>query len=152
MNFIGKWKLEKIQNFDSENEEYVTPEEYMELPLPVYVDTDDEEEVKHEMKQRKMMVDAVMEIADDNIIYMLSPIPEGVTQEMIDKEVADGNVSIRDGMMVIETYSWEDRNGELFFDSGVNGEIAGEKIDSWVNPIDEDGKFRMVGTIYSKVE
>ena len=50
-------------------------------------------------------------------------------------------ITLLDGMMTDRPMAWEDRGGELWYDTGIEGEVFGEKADSWVKAIDEDGCF-----------
>ena len=46
--------------------------------------------------------------------------------------------------------AWEERNGELWYDTGIDGEVFGEKADTWVKAIDEDGYFIFATTRFVK--
>lgn len=41
--------------------------------------------------------------------------------------------------MADEPMSWELRDKELWLNTGIEGEIFGEKSDGWVKPIDKNG-------------
>ena len=150
MNYTGKWKLHSVMVFDDNNMPlFLTPEEYLNSPMP-YVDESDEEEVAHEMKERKKLIGMSIKICDDGNLYMLSPLPEGVSQEEIDKAVSAGVIKLVDGAIADEPKSWELRNGELWFDTGIEGEVYEEKADSWVAPIDEEGYFNFMNFRFIK--
>lgn len=150
MNYTGKWKLHSVMVFDDNNMPlFLTPEEYLNSPMP-YVDESDEEEVAHEMKERKKLIGMSIKIYDDGNLYMLSPLPEGVSQKEIDSAVSAGVIKLVDGAIADEPKSWELRNGELWFDTGIEGEVYDEEVSSWVKPIDENGFFNFMNFRFIK--
>lgn len=141
MNYIGIWKFHSVMTFDEDNMPiFLTPEEYLASPMP-YIDQSDEEEVAAELRERKKTIDTFIKICEDGKLYMLMPLPEGVSQEEIDKAVSAGVIKIMDGAIADEPMSWELRDGEFWFDTGIEGELYDEKVSSWVKPIDENGFF-----------
>ncbi len=150
MNYTGKWKLHSVMTFDDDNMPvYLSPEEYLDSPMP-YVDESDEEAVADEIKERRNIISMSIKICDDGKLYMLSPLPEGVSQEEVDKAVKAGVIKLVDGQIADEPKSWEMRDGELWFDTGIEGEVYGEKADSWVKPIDENGFFNFMNFRFIK--
>ena len=150
MTFTGKWKLHSVMIYD-ENEQpvYLTPSEYLDSPMP-YIDETDEEAVEDEMKERKKLIGMSIKICDDGNLYMLSPLPEGVSQKEIDSAVSAGVIKLVDGAIADEPKSWELRNGELWFDTGIEGEVYDEEVSSWVKPIDENGFFNFMNFRFIK--
>ena len=150
MNYVGKWKLHSVMIYD-ENEQpvYLTPSEYLDSPMP-YIDETDEEAVEDEMKERKKLIGMSIKICDDGNLYMLSPLPEGVSQKEIDSAVSAGVIKLVDGAIADEPKSWELRNGELWFDTGIEGEVYDEEVSSWVKPIDENGFFNFMNFRFIK--
>ena len=59
-------------------------------------------------------------------------------------------IILLDGMMADRPWVWEERGGELWYDTGIKGEVFGEKADSWVKAIDEDGYFTFATTRFVK--
>lgn len=150
MTYTGKWTLHSVMVFDDNDMPvYLTPEEYLASPMP-YIDETDEEAVADEMKERKKTIGTFIKICDDGKLYMLMPLPEGVSQEEIDKAVSAGVIKLVDGAMADEPMKWELRDGELWFDTGIEGDLYGEKFDSWVKPIDENGYFNFMNFRYIK--
>lgn len=150
MNYTGKWKLHSVMTFDDDNMPvYLSPEEYLDSPMP-YVDESDEEAVADEIKERRNIISMSIKICDDGKLYMLSPLPEGVSQEEVDKAVKAGVIKLVDGQIADEPKSWEMRDGELWFDTGIEGEVYGKKADSWVKPIDENGFFNFMNFRFIK--
>ena len=64
--------------------------------------------------------------------------------------VAAGEISLRNGMICQRPMRWEERDGKLWFDTGIEGEAFGEKVESWVCAIDEEGFFTFMTTRYVK--
>lgn len=150
MTYTGKWNFHSVMTFDEDDMPvYLTPEEYLGSPMP-YVDESDEEAVADEMKERRNIISMSIKICDDGKLYMLSPLPEGVSQEEVDKAVKAGVIKLVDGMIADEPKAWELRDGELWFDTGIEGEVYGEKADSWVKPIDENGFFNFMNFRFIK--
>ncbi len=150
MNYIGTWKLHSVISFDDDNMPvYLTPEEYLNSPMP-YVDTSDEDEVAAEMRERKKIIGTQLKICEDGKLYMMMPLPEGVSQEEVDKAVAAGIIKVMDGAIVDEPMSWELRGEEFWFDTGIEGEAFDEKVSSWVKPIDENGFFNFMNFRFIK--
>ncbi len=150
MNYTGKWKLHSVMVFDDDNMPlFLTPEEYLSSPMP-YIDESDEEAVADEMKERKKTIGMSIRICEDGKLYMLAPLPEGVTQVEIDKAVAAGIIKLVDGAMADEPKAWELRDGEFWFDTGIEGEVYDEKVSSWVKPIDENGFFNFMNFRFIK--
>lgn len=81
---------------------------------------------------------------------MLMPLPEEVSQEEVDAAVAAGEISLRNGILCSSVISWVERNGELWFDSGIEGEVFGEKADTWVKATLENGLFTYMTMRYVK--
>lgn len=151
MDHIGTWVFHSIaaMNDDESGFVYLSAEDYLKSPMP-YVDETDEEAVADEMKERKKMIGMQVKVCEDGKLYLLSPLPEGVSQEEVDKAVSAGVITLLDGMMADRPMAWEERDGELWYDTGIEGEVFGEKADSWVKAIDEDGYFTFATTRFAK--
>ena len=150
MDYTGKWKFHSVMVFDDDNMPlYLTPEEYLNSPMP-YVDESDEEAVADEMRERRRMIGTFIKICEDGKLYMLAALPEGVSQEEIDRAVSAGVIKLMDGAIADEPKMWELRDGELWFDTGIEGEVYEEKADSWVKPIDENGFFNFMNFRFIK--
>ena len=150
MSFTGKWKLHSVMTFDNDNMPvFLTPEEYLASPMP-YIDETDEEAVADELKERKKTIGMVIKICEDGSLYMLMPLPDGISQEEIDKAVSAKVIVLMDGAIADEPLKWELRDGEFWFDTGIEGEVYGEKVSSWVKPIDENGFFNFMNFRFIK--
>lgn len=143
MSYVGKWKFHSI-GVVNENDElvYMGGKEYIESPMP-YIDETDFEAVEDEIKERKQMVGGQLAICDDGKFYMLTPLPEGASQEEITEAVKAGHIKLYDGMMTQEAFEWEDRNGELW----VNLERC---EDGFVRIDEEDGSLLIMTIRYVK--
>lgn len=150
MDHIGTWAFHSIATMNDNDEMvYLSAEEYLKAPMP-YVDESDEEAVADELRERKKMIGMQVKICEDGKLYLLSPLPEGVSQEEVDKAVSAGMITLLDGMMTDRPMAWEVRDGELWYDTGIEGELFGEKADSWVKAMDEDGYFAFATTRFVK--
>lgn len=150
MNYTGKWKLHSVMTFDDDNMPvYLTPQEYLDSPMP-YVDETDEEEVVHEIQERRKMLGTFIKICEDGKLYMLIALPEDIPQEEVDKAVSAGIIKLVDGAMADDPMNWELRDGEFWFDTGIGGEVYEEKVNSWIKPIDENGFFNFMNFRFIK--
>ena len=150
MTYTGKWKLHSVMVFDDNNMPvYLTPEEYLSSPM-TYIDENDEEAVADELRERRKTIGMSIKICDDGRLYMLMPLPEGVSQEEIDKAVSAGVIKLVDGQIADEPKAWEMRDDEFWLDTGIEGEVYDEKASSWVKPIDENGFFNFMNFRFTK--
>ena len=124
-DFIGRWRVAEMLWFNDKKEdfEWLKIEDFMALPD---LDKDYAEAAK-----------TIMEF-DNSKIYMLAPIPEGVTQEEIDEALKSGELQMKDGMMYAECFDWKIENGKAYFDSQEEAEVLGEKLSPW-HEIEEVG-------------
>ena len=134
MSYVGRWVFHSIGAVN-ENDEmiYMNAEEYLASPM-LYIDETDEEDVADEMKERQQMIGGQIAVCEDGKLYMLMPLPEGVSQAEVDAAVAAGHIKLYDGMMTDEPKAWEERSGELWLEVGM-----GMSDDGWVQL--SDGEF-----------
>lgn len=144
MKYIGLWSFHSIGTVNDDSAMvYLNGEEYLNSPMP-YVDTEDPDAVADEMKERKQMIGSRIEICEDGKLYMLMPIPEGVSQEEVDAAVSAGVINLRNGMLTDSPVNWEERDGELWAELGM-GEDSFDKI--------SEGDFvMMMTTRYTKIQ
>lgn len=151
MDYIGNWVFDSIGMPDDEKGfVYLSGDEYLASPM-LYIDETDEEAVQDEMNERKKTIGMQVKVCEDGKLYLLMPLPEGISREEVDKAVSAGVITLLDGMMADRPMAWEERNGELWYDTGIEGEVFGEKADSWVKAIDKDGYFTFATTRFVKV-
>ena len=86
MSYLGKWKFHSIGTVDDETDErvWLNAEEYLNSPMP-YVDETDEDAVADEMKERKKTVGTLLEVCEDGKLFVLMPLPEGVSAKEAEK-------------------------------------------------------------------
>ena len=131
MNVIGMWKIKKL-GMMNENFEIVFKSADEILAI-------EDEEAKAEYVQ---MLGTVIIFKEDNTMDMGVKLPE----EMIAAAKADGAPVNDDGIIVMETNAWKEEDGKLFYDSGSEIEIMGEKQSSFIEiKIEEDGCLNMNG-------
>ena len=147
MSYVGKWVFHSIGMVnDSDEVVFLSAEEYLKAPMP-YIDESDEEAVADELKERRNMIGGQIAVCEDGKLYMLMPLPEGVSKEEVDKAVKAGVIKLYDGMMTDDPKAWEERDGELWLEVG-----EGMSEDGWVKLSDDDGKLLFMTTRYTKVD
>lgn len=147
MSYVGKWVFHSIGMVnDSDEVVFLSAEEYLKAPMP-YVDESDEEAVADELKERRNMIGGQIAVCEDGKLYMLMPLPEGVSKEEIDKAVKAGAIKLYDGMMTDDPKAWEERDGELWLEVG-----EGMSEDGWVKLSDDDGNLLFMTTRYVRAE
>jgi len=145
MSYVGKWVFHSIGMMnDSDEMEFLSAEEYMKAPMP-YIDESDEEAVADELKERRQMVGGQIAVCEDGKLYMLMPLPEGVSKEEVDQAVEAGIIKLYDGMMTDDPKAWEERNGELWLEIGED-----MSEDGWVKLSNDDGYLYFMTTRYVK--
>ena len=145
MSYIGKWKFHSIGTVDDETYErvWLNGEEYMNSPMP-YIDETDEKSVADEMRERKKTVGMLLEVCEDGNLYVLMPLPEGVSKEEIEAAVEAGVIKVRDGMMTDDPFIWEERDGELWVKMG--------RTDDFMQFSGDDGFLTMVTTRFERLQ
>ena len=147
MSYVGKWVFHSIGMVnDSDEVEFLSAEEYLKAPMP-YIDESDEEAVADELKERRKMIGGQIAVCGDGKLYMLMPLPEGVSKEEVDKAVKAGVIKLYDGMMTDDPKAWEERDGELWLEVG-----EGMSEDGWVKLSDDDGNLLFMTTRYTKAD
>ena len=147
MSYVGKWVFLSIGTIN-ENDEmvYMNAEEYLNSPMP-YVDESDEEAVADEMRERQRMIGGQIAVSEDGKLYMLAPLPEGVSKEEVDRAVQAGIIKLYDGMMTDDPKACEERDGELWLEVG-----EGMSDDGWAKISDDDGYLFFMTTRYVKAK
>lgn len=147
MSYVGKWVFHSIGMVnDSDELVFLSAEEYLKAPMP-YIDESDEEAVADELKERQQMIGGQIAVCEDGKLYMLMPLPEGVSKEEVDKAVKAGVIKLYDGMMTDDPKVWEERNGELWLEVG-----EGMSEDGWTKISDDDGHLLFMTTRYTKAD
>ena len=147
MSYVGKWVFHSIGMVnDSDEVVFLSAEEYMKAPMP-YIDESDEEAVADELNERRKMIGGQIAVCEDGKLYMLMPLPEGVSKEEVDKAVKAGVIKLYDGMMADDPKAWEERDGELWLEVG-----EGMSEDGWAKLSDDDGNLLFMTTRYVRAE
>ena len=147
MRYVGKWVFHSIGMVnDSDEVVFLSAEEYLKAPMP-YIDESDEEAVADELKERRNMISGQIAVCEDGKLYMLMPLPEGVSKEEVDKAVKAGAIKLYDGMMTDDPKAWEERDGELWLEVG-----EGMSEDGWVKLSDNDGNLLFMTTRYVRAD
>ena len=147
MSYVGKWVFHSIGMVnDSDEVVFLSAEEYLKAPMP-YIDESDEEAVADELNERRKMIGGQIAVCEDGKLYMLMPLPEGVSKEEVDKAVKAGVIKLYDGMMTDDPKAWEERDGELWLEVG-----EGMSEDGWAKLSDDDGNLLFMTTRYVRAE
>lgn len=145
MNYIGKWGFDSIGTLDDEKGMiYLNADEYLASPMP-YIDETDEEAVANEMDERKKTIGMQVKICDDGKLYFLIPVPDGVSEAELKAVLNTGELMLIDGMLTDRAIPWEERDGELWYDTGIGD-------DSWAKAIDENGFFTIITMRFKKID
>ena len=151
MSYIGTWKFHSIGVMRNDRIEYISGEEYLKEPMP-YINETNEEAVADELRERSIAVSMQIKVCEDGKLYLMTPIPEGTPQEELDAAIASGELILIDGMLSQSPTNWEERNGELWYNTGIEGEILDEKADFWTKAIDENGLFVIITSRFEKAD
>ena len=145
MNYIGKWVFDSIGTHDDEKGMiYLNADEYLASPMP-YIDENDEEAVADEMDERKKTIGMQVKICDDSKLYFLIPVPDGVSEAELKEVINTGELMLIDDMLTDKAIAWEERDGELWYDTGIGD-------DSWAKAIDENGFFTIITMRFKKID
>ncbi|MBR2723898.1 MAG: hypothetical protein IKB72_00455 [Ruminococcus sp.] len=147
MSYVGKWMFHSIGAIN-ENDEmvYMDAKEYLNSPM-LYIDESDEEAVADELKERQQIIGGQIAVCEDGKLYMLMPLPEGVSKEEVSQAVEAGIIKLYDGMMTDEPKAWEERDGELWLEVG-----EGMSENGWAKISDDNGYLLFMTTRYVKAE
>ena len=59
---------------------------------------------------------------------------------MREEAAKHGAVVREDGYAAVESTAWKEENGKFYYDTKIEGEVLGEKVDSFAEiPVTEDG-------------
>ena len=121
MDICGIWKVKEVRVPTPDGEKVFTPDNPPE---------DERFEGSAELMQYWT------EFAEDGMLNTLMFVPE----EMREEAAKHGAVVREDGYAAIESTTWKEENGKLYYDTKIEGEVLGEKVDSFAEiPVTEDG-------------
>ena len=121
MDIRGIWKVKEIR-----------------VPTPdgVKVFTPDNPPQEERFEGSAELMGYRTEFAEDGMLNTLMFMPEEMRQE-----AAKQGVEVReDGYAAVESTVWKEENGKIYYDTKIEGEVLGEKVDSFAEiPVTEDG-------------
>ena len=121
MDVRGVWKVKEVHVPTPDGEKVFTPDNPPE---------DERFEGAVEMMQYRT------EFAEDGVLNTLMFVPE----EMREEAAKHGAVVREDGYAVVGSTVWKEENGKIYYDTEIEGEVLGEKVDSFAEiPVTEDG-------------
>ena len=121
MDIRGIWKVKEVRVPTPEGEKVFTPDNPPE---------------GERFEGFAEMMQCATEFADDGVLNTLMFVPE----EMIEEAKKHGAVVRDDGSAVIETSVWKEEDGKFYYDTKIEGEVMGEKVDSFsLIPVTDDG-------------
>ena len=121
MTICGIWKVKEVRVPTPDGEKVFTPDN---------PPTDERFEGSAELMQYRT------EFTEDGTLNTLMFVPE----EMREEAAKHGAVVREDGYAAIESTVWKEENGKFYYDTKIEGEVLGEKVDSFAEiPVTEDG-------------
>ena len=121
MDIRGIWKVKEVRVPTPDGTKVFTPDNPPE---------DERFESSAEFLQYRM------EFAEGGVLNTLMFVPE----EMREEAAKHGAVVREDGYAPIESTTWKEENGKIYYDTKIEGEVLGEKVDSFAEiPVTEDG-------------
>lgn len=137
MNIVGTWKVTHVQGLDeADNAVLLNKEEYRAFLIKSGYP-------EERMKERMIAFGQKIVFTEDNFVETMLPIPEEVSQEEIEKIVAEGGAKVVDGMMVLsasdpeDAIQWKEENGKFFVMAEFNFE-TNEMDWSEIDVVDEN--------------
>ena len=86
-----------------------------------------------------------VKICDDGKLYFFMPVPDGVSEAELKEVINTGELMLIDDMLTDKAIAWEERDGELWYDTGIGD-------DSWTKAIDENGFFTFITMRFKKID
>lgn len=127
MNLIGKWNIVESMQFDDQK------------GCMAWVKVEDTLSQEDVDRETAMLLKSIVQFEEDGNLVFLTPLPEGASQEEIDEAVTAGEITLREGMMLTQQNQWKVENGKNMADTGVEGEVLGEKVGPWEEIKEVDG-------------
>lgn len=136
MSIVGDYKFHSMLSLEGDEKKYVTAEE---LINKKYDESLDPEYVKHEKASTLALTKIILRISADGTLKALQPVPDFVTKEELDAAVAAGEVLVEDGYIYDKVQKWEDRDGVIYYDTGIQGTVFDQPADPWSKLLDDEG-------------
>ena len=121
MDIRGIWKVREVHVPTPEGEMVFTPD-----------NPPEDERFEGSAELMKYLT----EFAEDGVLNTLMFVPE----EMREEAAKHGAVVREDVYAAVESTAWKEENGKFYYDTKIEGEVLGEKVDSFAEiPVTEDG-------------
>lgn len=121
MDIRGIWKVKEIRVPSPDGEKVFSPDNPPE---------DERFEGSVELMQY------LTEFAEDGMLNTLMFVPD----EMREEAAKHGAVVREDGYAAVDSSTWKEENGKFYYDTKIEGEVLGDKVDSFAEiPVTEDG-------------
>ena len=121
MDIRGIWKVKEVRVPTPDGTKVFTPDNPPE---------DERFESSAEFLQYRM------EFAEGGVLNTLMFVPE----EMREEAAKHGAVVREDGYAAVDSSTWKEENGKFYYDTKIEGEVLGDKVDSFAEiPVTEDG-------------
>ena len=121
MNVIGKWKVKALS--------FPTPKGIVTYTPDNLPEGDNADEIT-------MMLMSRYEFTEDGLMNTLLLVPE----DKIELAKSQGAEIDEDGYAAIESTTWKEKDGKVYYDTKVEGEVLGETVDPFAEiPVTEDG-------------
>lgn len=121
MDIRGIWKVKEVHVPTLDGEKVFTP------------DNPPEEE---RFESCIELMQCRTEFAEDGVLNTLMFVPEDMREEA----AKHGAVVREDGYAAIESTTWKEKDGKFYYDTGIQGEVLDEPVDSFSEiPVTEDG-------------
>ena len=139
MNLVGFWNIKEVLSFDENGGKWISLEEFLK-------DETIDDELKRSASWKFLF-------EPDGILRVLAQIPPEVPKEAIQQAVAAGEVTLFDDQtMIVEEYPWKEENGKYYYDSGIQGEVLGEKVSPWMEIEETEDGIEWMGHRLVKAE
>ena len=120
MDIRGIWKVKEIRVPTPEGEMVITP---------------DNPPADERFEDSIEMMKYLTEFAEDGVLNTLMLVPDEMREE-----AAKHGVTVRDdGYAAVDSSVWKEENGKFYYDTKIEGEVLGEKVDSFAEiPVTDD--------------
>ena len=121
MDVRGIWKVKEVRVPTPDGEKIFTP---------------DNPPTEERFEGSAELMRCRTEFAEDGVLNTLMFVPE----EMREEAAKHGAVVREDGYAPVESTTWKEADGKFYYDTKIEGEVFGEKVDSFAEiPVTEDG-------------
>lgn len=98
-----------------------------------------------------MQADSILNITENGKMESLMPIPyEEYSKEEIDAAIAEGDIVLKDDMMLIEEKEWKEENGRFYYSCGTVTEGDDQPQTNWEELEIEGDKLVVMTMRYTK--